>query len=130
MPKRKVQTIKRVTRNSSIQEESKSNPNQKKDPPKHRKPFYINSYMEEIIKEIDEGKEEAYSCEICPGKPKLVRRSVYRHIIESSTHEIFATNRIKEHEQLKTLLAERGQNKGQKERSSEEVLGTESYLQF
>ena len=49
-----------------------------------QKSFFLNDYMKKIIKE--KGSKGNYYCDICIGKPELKKRSIYRHIIDSSSH--------------------------------------------
>jgi len=103
MSNKKSNTIIRK-RTSSVIEEEKSCTNQKKS----GKDFYLNAYMSDIIKEkLQKGKKIMYCCEICPGKPIMVRKSVYRHILSSETHQILAMSKEQDHKNLKKLIEER-----------------------
>ena len=72
---------------------------------KDRQDFYLTNYMKSIIKK---GKQDdTFYCNLCPGKPELLRKNVYRHITDTSKHSLAITKPIdvKGHEELLPLIS-------------------------
>ena len=69
--------------------------------------------MREIIKRKPNSKD--YVCELCPGNPSIGRRSVYRHITNSTTHSLFVKSRRADYDELVRLIEEvKAKNKAKK----------------
>ena len=77
------------TRTSTQKQSGSESSNQKKIHKKsvsERKSIFLTEYMKEIIK-IKQGTTNLY-CNLCPGTPSLLKRNVFRHIMESTQHKI------------------------------------------
>ena len=83
MPRSKTQPPKRSSTSGS-----KEISNQKKTKKSLEKQnrLYLNSFIYEVIGENIDGNKTVYHCNICPTKPKLDFRSIYRHILNNETH--------------------------------------------
>jgi len=105
----KEKKIKVIKTRASSQQNGNGNPNQKKMHNKahnERKSIYITEYMKEVIK-IKQGTTNFY-CSLCPGNPSLLKRNIFRHIIESSQHKnsISKEKDIKGHDELTPKIVE------------------------
>ena len=136
VPQKGISELEKSDKSSNKDEEEEKasdNPKKKTVVKNHRKSIFINTYMKEIIKEVNKkGKENLYCCQICPGKPEFVRRSVLRHITESETHENFASqdNHKSKHEDLKQrILKDKENNTRRKQRDSVDPY-IQDYLEF
>ena len=129
MNKPKKVQIKKKSTTPLNKEETKSRQSEqtssKKNTKQNKKSFYLNSYMEEIIKEVKE--DHIYSCQVCPENPKLVKRSVHRRILESGPHRIWVASRLSEHEELVKLINGKRRNDKKKDQTLED---TKTYLEF
>ena len=72
---------------------------------KERKNIYLTPYMQNVIKK---DQDNSYFCNLCPDKPKLKRKSIYRHLTESSRHALAISKEtnVKGHEELLPLVLE------------------------
>ena len=120
-----------------IVEEDQTNHNQKKSHQQSsakkviQPKFYVNDYMKTIIKE--KGTSGEFYCSLCPGKLKIKKKSVYRHLIESLAHaNVVPTSQKEAHEEMIKLIKEKIENnKIKKNKSSEEKnSGKKTYLEF
>jgi len=95
----------------------KKNLPQKKGSYKNEKDIYLNNYMKTFIKE--KGSTGRFYCSICPAKPEFQKRSVYRHILEASSHKECKKDE-EEHKTLVLLIQEKiGKNKEKKSKMQE-----------
>jgi len=68
--------------------------------------FFVNEYMKTIIKQ--KGTTSNFICSICPDKPIIQKKSIYRHILESATHEKSLTKSNEEkHSEMRALIQEK-----------------------
>jgi len=84
--------------------------------------------MYEIIEESNDGKKSTYHCKVCPTRPKLDSRSVYRHILHCETHQNLVTS--KEHEKLIELIRSKMKNNKELKQGKKSDVDTKSYLEF
>ena len=93
--------------------------------------FYVNDYMKKVIKE--KASSGNFFCHICPEKPLIQQKSVYRHILESAKHENSIPEKDAEkHEEMSKLIRERvDKNKMKRVKTLEQTdQGKKSYLKF
>jgi len=75
--------------------------NQKKNNFKRdKKLIYLTDYMKKIIKQRN--PQGTYYCDICPLKPKLLKKNIYRHILSNLKHQNSITKKedIEAHNRL------------------------------
>ena len=112
--------------------------NQKKNNFKRdKKLIYLTDYMKKIIKQRN--PQGTYYCDICPLKPKLLKKNIYRHILSNLKHQNSITKKedIEAHNRLiKAIQDKQEENRKMcpKYKSNveqeQEQSGKKEYLQF
>ena len=96
----------------------------------HRKSIFKTEYQKKIILHNDR-KGDYFYCNICPGKPKLQRRNIDNHCLNSVTHENHVEEKYeKDHQELcKAIRDSMAKNKKNKD-FTEEKEDLRNYLEF
>jgi len=110
--------------------------NQKKNNFKRdKKLIYLTDYMKKIIKQRN--PQGTYYCDICPLKPKLLKKNIYRHILSNLKHQnsIIKKEDIEAHNRLiKAIQDKQEENRKMcpkyKSNFEQEQSGKKEYLQF
>jgi len=88
MDKNKQNPIRSNSTSSNPRGKSQSSSNQKKIVRKNKSKVPTDSiYLTEYMKQIILPSGDDFCCCICVDKPKMKKKNVYRHIIESTTHK-------------------------------------------
>lgn len=130
VPQKRTKSLGQPRKPSQTSNQKKSD-SKKPNISKKRTDIYINDYMKRIIKE--KGSKGNYYCNICIGKPELQKRSVYRHILESSAHhDQIPKDEEEEHNNLVSIIQKKIQkNKSKRsKKSGTNYEDTRCYLNF